>query len=129
MRIFSVILALCAPLPAAAQSSGSVQLNGFIIGTCAVVVGAAGTLAVNGAGNDLSSANSGGSPALAVITTTSIGYFVHVDQPTGFSVAPTGVPGDAAFTASYSATGATTASSTFPAGTYQLPVTVRCATS
>lgn len=156
MRKLLAIAVAMAPLPAAAQSSGSVQFDGFIIGTCAVVVGGAGTLVVNGAGDDLSSTNAGGAPATASITTTSTGYFVHVDQPTGFSLAPSGQPGDTVFTASYSASGATTASgvlhtvgtalglgltnldvdagastasATFPAGLYQLPVTVRCATS
>lgn len=151
-------LAACAALlllaaPAAAQTSGDVLFNGFILGSCTVTVGAAGTLELDGDGNQLSSQNPGGAPATATIVTTSIGYRVDVDPPTAFTLEPAGGGTGVAYSASYSATGATIlnnvlagllsvlglgttnltihasadrASGVFPPGEYQMPVTVTC---
>ncbi len=151
------LLVLCGLLwlsagPAAAQSSGDLLFNGFILGSCTVTVGTAGTLELDGDGDQLSSQNPGGAPATATIVTTSIGYRVDVDPPSAFTLEPSGGGTGVTFSASYSATGATILNnilagllsilgigttnlsvhasadraSAFPPGEYQMPVTVTC---
>ena len=103
--------------------------------------------------NQMSSENAGGSRATAVLAATSLNFTVTVDAPTAFSTLPTGGDTGATVAAFFSATGATSAtdveddtatalglgtttlavgatvdraSGVFPAGSYSLPVTVRC---
>lgn len=87
------------------------------------------------------------------MTTASLNFTVTVDAPTAFSTAPSGGDTNVAYSAFFTATGATSltdveddtatalglgatslavgatvdrTSGVFPAGSYQLPVTIRC---
>ena len=138
-------------LASAAAQTADVPFNGVVTPSCTVLAGTPGTLVVNGGGDLLSS--TAGTPGTAVVTATGIGYEVGVDQPLGFDLAPAGGDSDVAFSAVYSATGATVSaninagtpislllgsttltidadaqktSGIFPAGAYRLLTTVRC---
>lgn len=142
--------------PAYAQTSGDVIFNATLADTCVVTISTPGTLAANAEVNQLSSELSGGVRGAALLVTTSLNFNVTVDTPTAFSLAPAGGETNVTFDALYSAGGVTTltdiddgvtsalglgnttltvgasadkSTGVFPAGTYQLPVTVRCISS
>lgn len=141
---------------AAAQSSGNVIFNGLILDTCIVVILGSGTLAPDAAYATLSSENPGGSRGAATILTTSANFDLSIETPAGFSLTPAGGDTGVSYDALVSATGvtvltdildgalsalglglttlsvgatATKGAGNFPAGAYQLPVTVRCVSS
>ena len=141
---------------AVAQSSGDVIFNGLILDSCVVAVLASGTLTADPTYMTLSSENAGGARGAATIVTTSTNFDLQIDTPTGFSVMPAGGDASVTYGAVVSTTGvtiladiadgvlsalglglttlsvgttATKGSGVFPAGSYQLPVTVRCVAS
>ena len=142
--------------PASAQTSGDVLFNGLIFDTCIVLIVGSGTLAPDSAYTSLSSENPGGARGGATIVTTSTNFDLVIDAPASFSMAPAGGDTGVSYDALVSATGvtlltdildgtlsslglglttlsvgatATRGSGIFPAGAYQMPVTVRCVAS
>jgi hypothetical protein len=141
---------------ASAQTSGDVIFNGSLLDICVVLVTDSGTITPNGDYTELSSENAGGDRGGATITTTSANFDLVVDAPAAFSSAPSGGDAGVTFDALVTASGVTvltdivdgvlsslglglttlqvgvTASKgagVFPAGAYQVPVTVRCVAS
>ena len=141
---------------ASAQTSGDVQFNGLILDICLVAILGSGTLAPDAAYMSLSSENPGGARGGATIVTTSTNFDLVVDAPASFSMAPAGGDTGVSYNALVSATGvtlltdildgalsalglglttlsvgatATRGAGNFPAGAYQMPVTVRCVAS
>ena len=86
-------------------ASGNIEFGGLIGGLCIIVVGGAGVLDV--APDGLTISTSAGSPATAVITTTSTGFELGVGSPTSFDAAPTDGGTGVTFETSYSTTGVT----------------------
>lgn len=142
--------------PAAAQPSGDVTFNGLILDICIVAILGSGTLAPDATYTSLSSENPGGARGAATVVTTSTNFDLTIDTPTGFSMMPAGGDTGVTYDALVSATGVTILSDIvdgalsalglglttlsvgatvtkgagiFPAGSYQLPVTVRCVAS
>lgn len=141
---------------AKAQTSGNVIFNGSLLDICIVLITDSGTIAPNGAYTELSSENAGGDRGGATITTTSNNFDLVVDAPAAFTSAPSGGDAGVTFEALVSASGvtvlsdiidgvlsslglglttlqvgvtATKGAGVFPAGAYQVPVTVRCVAS
>ncbi|GJL90483.1 hypothetical protein [Hyphococcus sp.] len=141
---------------ASAQTSGDVQFNGLIFDICIVAILGSGTLAPDATYTSLSSENPGGARGGATVVTTSTNFDLTIDAPAGFSMMPVGGDIGVSFNALVSATGvtaltdildgalsslglglttlsigatATKGAGIFPAGSYQLPVTVRCVAS
>ncbi len=139
-----------------AQTSGDVTFNGLIPGVCLVTILTSGTLTPNATYTTLSSENAGGARGTATVVTTSASFDLQIDSPAGFSAMPAGGDTGVSYDALVSATGvtilsdivdgalsalglglttlnvgatATRGGDTFPAGSYQLPVTVRCVPS
>jgi hypothetical protein len=155
-NIFLGAFALCtllAPVGARAQTSGDVIFNGSLLDICIVLVTGSGTITPNATYTELSSENAGGARGGALITTTSSNFDLVVDAPAAFTSAPSGGDTGVAFDALVSASGvtvlsdiidgvlsslglgvttlqvgvtATKGAGVFPAGAYQVPVTVRC---
>ena len=150
-----VVLALSFA-PAQAQTSGDVTLDGLLLDICVLTISSSGTLTPNVDYTQLSSENGGGARGGATIITTSSSFDLVVDTPTGFSMMPAGGDTGVSYASLYSASGvtilgdigegvlsslglgltnvsvgatATKAAGVFPAGSYQLPVTVRCVSS
>lgn len=149
-------LAAVAPGAAVAQSSGDILFNGLILDTCIVTVASSGTLGASADFSTLTSESAGGSRGAAAVLTTSASFNLEVDPPAAFSLAPAGGDSNVTFNALYSASGATVlgnlaagvlsslelglttvsvgaeaekSTGFFPAGAYQLPVTIRCVAS
>lgn len=141
---------------ASAQTSGDVIFNGLILDTCVVAIVSTGTLAADATYTSLSSENAGGARGSATVVTTSVDFDLQIDTPVGFSAMPAGGDTGVTYGALVSATGvtslvdivdgalsalglglttlsvgatATRGAGVFPAGSYQLPVTVRCVPS
>ncbi|WDI32985.1 hypothetical protein PUV54_07215 [Hyphococcus flavus] len=141
---------------ARAQTSGNVQFDGLILDVCVLLITGSGTIAPNATYTQLSSEIGGGSRGGATVTTTSTNFNLVVDTPTGFSSMPAGGDANVTYSALFSATGVTIlndvlegvlsplglglstvsvgvtadkSAGVFPAGAYQLPVTVRCESS
>ncbi|MBI1391647.1 MAG: hypothetical protein GC152_02790 [Alphaproteobacteria bacterium] len=148
--------AAAAPPAAQAQGSGSLIFNGLIPDACILLITTPGVLAPNATNTELSSQETGGSPALATLTTTSTNFEVQVDPASAFSVEPTGGGTNVSFSVDYSLAGVTIlsdilagvgsplgfgitfatvdaaaikSSGAFPAGAYQLQTTIRCVSS
>ncbi|MEX6632923.1 hypothetical protein [Hyphococcus lacteus] len=140
----------------AAQSSGNLLFDGLILDVCILTVTASGTLTPNATYTELSSSNGGGAPGGATAVTTSSNFNLVIDAPVGFSSMPSGGDTSVTYDSSVTASGvtilggvgagvlsglglgltnlsigasATKAAGVFPAGSYQLPVTVRCVSS
>lgn len=158
-KIFVLSVAACMFLVrenAMAQTSGDVIFNGIIPDSCVVAVLTSGTLAADATYTSLSSENAGGARGSATVVTTSVNFDLQIDSPTGFSAMPAGGDTGVTYGALVSATGvtslidvvdgalsalglglttltvgatATRGAGVFPAGSYQLPVTVRCVPS
>jgi hypothetical protein len=141
---------------ASAQSSGDVLFNGLIFDTCIVLILGSGTLAPDATYTSLSSENPGGARGGATIITTSANFDLVIDAPVSFSMNPAGGDTGVTYGGLVSATGvtvlgdildgalsalglglttlsvgatATRGAGIFPAGAYQMPVTVRCVAS
>jgi hypothetical protein len=142
--------------PVSAQTSGDIQLNGLILDVCVLLVTGSGTLAPNATYTQLSSEIGGGARGSATVTTTSSAFNLVVDTPTGFASMPAGGDSNVTYAALLSASGVTVlgdvlegvlsplgiglttvtvgatvdkSAGVFPAGSYQLPVTLRCESS
>ncbi|WP_411816970.1 hypothetical protein [Hyphococcus sp. DH-69] len=149
-----VFLGLCER--ASAQSSGNLLFDGLILDVCVLTISSSGTLTPNSTYTELSSSNGGGSPGGATAVTTSSDFNLVIDAPAGFSAMPSGGDANVTYDASVDASGvtilggvgtgvlsslglgltnlsinasATKAAGVFPAGSYQLPVTIRCVSS
>ncbi len=152
----AAVAALLWPGPASAQTSGDVLFNGLIFDTCIVLILGSGTLAPDATYTSLSSENPGGARGGATVVTTSTNFDLSIDAPAGFSMTPSGGDTGVSYDALVSASGvtvltdivdgalsalglglttlsvgatATKGAGIFPAGSYQLPVTVRCVAS
>ncbi len=151
-----VLAGLFIPGGARAQLSGDVIFNGSLLDICIVLVTGSGTIAPNATYTEMSSEHAGGARGEATITTTSTNFDVAVDAPSAFSSAPAGADTGVTYEAMVSASGvtslldvvdgvlsplglglttldvgvtATRGAGVFPAGAYQIPVTVRCVAS
>lgn len=141
---------------AAADASGDIQFNGLVLDTCLLTVTGSGTLAPNASYTQLSSEIGAGARGGALVVTTSTNFNLVVDTPTGFSSMPAGGDSNVTYSALLSATGVTVlgdigegilsglglgvttvsvgaaadkSAGIFPAGSYALPVTLRCVSS
>ncbi len=148
--------ALCAANSAIAQTSGDVIFNGSLLDICIVAVSTPGTITPNASYTSMSSENPGGGRGLALVTTTSLNFDLAIDAPTTFTSMPVGGDSGVSYDALVSATGvtsltdvvagalsslglgvtnlqvgvtATKGAGVFPAGAYQIPVTIRCEAS
>jgi hypothetical protein len=74
---------------------------------CQIVVSQNGTLFQNVGSTKLSSLINPGMPGLADVTTSNGSYYVSVDRPSGFSIAPQGGSDDVEFSTQFTAHGAT----------------------
>ncbi|MCB1387370.1 MAG: hypothetical protein KDJ80_15640 [Nitratireductor sp.] len=121
--------------------------------TCLIYVTEDGALHQRPGTNELSSFGAGGRPGRLEVTATHNSFKLSIEQPFGFRVAPQDGNQNVVFTSSFSGTGATNFSlrpgnerqklqigtthveahlvadrggDSFPAGTYQAQLTVRC---
>ena len=138
------------------KQAATLFFNGLILDTCVVAILSTGTLAADATYTSLSSENAGGARGAATVVTTSLDFDLQIDSPVGFSAMPAGGDTGVTYGALVSATGvtslvdivdgalsalglglttlsvgatATRGAGVFPAGSYQLPVTVRCVPS
>lgn len=144
---------LAAAAVAAPAAAATLTFNGLIVDACTVTLSSPGTVASTPTGDEVSSTAPGGSPARALLLTTSARYRMVIDPPTGFAAAPGGATPDSV-SVGYRATGVTLGVSTnglvpldlglglstievdvtarkaagtvFPAGTYRTDLVLRC---
>lgn len=144
----SAVAALAAPAAAA-----TLTFNGLIVDSCTVTLSSPGTMTPTPTGDEVSSTAPGGSPARALLLTTSARYRMVIDPPSGFATAPGGATPDS-MSIGYRSTGVTVAATTsglapldlglglstvdvditarkaagavFPAGTYRSDLVLRC---
>jgi hypothetical protein len=120
---------------------------------CEIVVQETGVMTANVGATKLSSQGFGGEPGKADVTTNTGSFYVSIDRPNGFSLAPNGGNSDVVFTSTISGRGKTSFGDTpgdsriklkngltnveinleaakqsgpFPAGRYRAELTLRC---
>lgn len=83
--LFVAVPLLVFASPAAAAT---LTFNGLIVDACTLTLSSAGAMTATATGDEISSSAPGGSPARALLLTTSNRYRMVIDQPTGFATAP-----------------------------------------
>lgn len=106
--LFAFLAIQALPTPAHA-ATGTALFAGTILDTCTIVIGTAGVLDLDITGTSFGTTSGLGVPALAVVTTTGLGFNIDVDTPSGFTIAPSGGNTNVSFSTEYSTTGVTSA--------------------
>lgn len=153
-KLAMLAAAAAVAMPASAfAATGDVQFDGSVSNTCSITVNSAGTLTTNVGQTVLGSEETGGAAGTATVVTTSAAYSISADAPLAFGTAPAGGNTSVTFAANYAASGPTTISQTpggtasplstgsydvdvnmaatktsgsFPTGTYDATVVLRC---